>query len=174
MIRDGDVLVAQRARRFGHFFERGAAVGGGGVHVEVAANVALLHQLRQRMRLGQFDFAVVLAQLGRNPVEAQRAVDLFFGFARDAHVVFGAEQPVLAQLEAHADGALPQRDVVLFAAGEILHGRAEARVFERAHIHLQAFAAELDAGLVDTAPQHFMHLADAPPRDRAPPRRWGR
>ena len=31
-----------------------------------------------------FDFAAVLAQLGRNPGEAERFVDLLFGLARDA------------------------------------------------------------------------------------------
>ncbi len=40
VVGDGDVLVAVLARRLGHFLERGAAIGLGGVHVQVAADVA--------------------------------------------------------------------------------------------------------------------------------------
>ena len=46
MIGDGDVLVAHRVRRFGHFFERGPAVALASMHVQIAANVLQLHQLR--------------------------------------------------------------------------------------------------------------------------------
>ena len=47
VVGDGDVLVAALARGLGHLLERGAAVGLGGVHVEVAADVAQFHQFGQ-------------------------------------------------------------------------------------------------------------------------------
>ena len=47
MVRDGDVFVAALARGRGHLFQRGAAVGLGGVHVDIAADVRQLHQLGQ-------------------------------------------------------------------------------------------------------------------------------
>ena len=126
VVGDGDVLVAQRARRFGHLFERRAAVGLGGVHVQVAADVFQFHQLRQAALGRGFDFAAVLAQLRRNPGQPQRLVDPGFGFAGHPRVVLRAEQAVLAELQPHPHGARAQGDVVLLAAGEILHGRAEA------------------------------------------------
>ena len=87
MIGDGDVLVAQRAGGLGHFFERGAAVGFGGVHVQVAADVGELDQLGQAAFERGFDFAAVFAQLRRNPGQAERLVDFLFGFARHALLV---------------------------------------------------------------------------------------
>ena len=72
-------------------------------------------------------------------------------------VVRHAEQAVLAQLEPHLDGARADGDVVVLAAGEVLHGGAEALGRQRAHVHLQAFAAHFGAGLVLAAGQHFLH-----------------
>ena len=43
------ILEAERLGRLGHFFQRGAAVAGGGVVVEDAANVVDFDQLRQSM-----------------------------------------------------------------------------------------------------------------------------
>src|ERR1035438_2810552 len=47
VVRDGDVLVAECARRLGHFLQAGATIGFGGVHVQVALDVAGLHQFGQ-------------------------------------------------------------------------------------------------------------------------------
>ena len=46
-----------------------------------------------------FDFAAILTQLGRDPVQPQLAIDLVLGCAGDALVVFKREQSVLAQGE---------------------------------------------------------------------------
>ena len=73
MVRDGDVFVAQRAGRFGHLFERGAAVGLGGVHVQIAADIGELDQLRQAVFQRRFNLAAVFAQFGRNPGEPELA-----------------------------------------------------------------------------------------------------
>ena len=45
VIGDGDVLEASAAGGFDHFFERRGAVGLGGVHVEVAEDIALSDEL---------------------------------------------------------------------------------------------------------------------------------
>ncbi len=105
VVGDGDVLVAERAGGFGHLFQRGAAIGLGGVHVEVAADVGQLDQLGQAAFGGGFDFAAVLAQLGRNPRQAERLVDAGFGFAGHACIVLHAEQAVFAELQPHLHGA---------------------------------------------------------------------
>ena len=46
MVRDRDVLIAPFAASFSHLFKRGAAVGLGRVHVQIAANVREIHQFR--------------------------------------------------------------------------------------------------------------------------------
>ena len=58
------------------------AVGFGGVHVQVAAQVGAIDQPGQRSRRGRFDLAARLAQLRRNPVEAERGVDVLLGLRR--------------------------------------------------------------------------------------------
>ena len=47
MVRDRDVLVTQRPRRLRHLLQRRPPVGFRRVHVQIAANIAGLHQLRQ-------------------------------------------------------------------------------------------------------------------------------
>ena len=53
-----------------------------------------------RTRGGGLDLAAHLAQLRRNPVEAERRVDVLLALAGDRGLVGDAEQPVLVQLEA--------------------------------------------------------------------------
>ena len=47
VIGDGDVLVSERARRRGHGFDRVLAVGGRRMHLQIAAKVAQLNQVRR-------------------------------------------------------------------------------------------------------------------------------
>ncbi len=72
------------------------------------------------------DLAPILAQLGRDPLEAERFVDAFLCLAGDFLVAFDAEQAVLVQLEAQADRAVAQGDVVGLRAGEVLQRGAAA------------------------------------------------
>ena len=55
VIRDAEVLQAEFHGLVGHFFERVDAVGGGGVVVEGAAQVAEFDEARQRVFGGGFD-----------------------------------------------------------------------------------------------------------------------
>ena len=127
MIRDGDVFVAALARGRGHFFERRAAVGLGGVHVQIAADLRKLHQLRQAVLGGGFDLAPIFAQLRRNPGEA-RALrrSLPRSRRRRASPSSTLREPVFVERQAHLQRALAQRHVVFLAAGEILQRRAVA------------------------------------------------
>ena len=70
MVGEGDVFVAERARGCGHFFDGIFAVGGGGVHLQIAANVVERDELREALLFGGFDFAGVFAQLGLDVVAA--------------------------------------------------------------------------------------------------------
>src|SRR2546430_2241051 len=83
VVGDGDVLVPERPRGIGHLGDRPATVGRLGVHLQVAAHVAQLDELGEPMLARQRDLAARLAQLRRDPIEAQRVVDLRFGLPRD-------------------------------------------------------------------------------------------
>ena len=83
VVGDGDVVVAAGDAGLGHFADGVFAVGGVRVHVHVAANVLLLDEAGQAMLFGRLDFAVVFAQLGRNPVQAEGGVDLFLSGSGD-------------------------------------------------------------------------------------------
>ncbi len=82
MIGDGDVFVTHVLRRLGHLLQRRPAIGFGGVHVDVAADVFELDQRGDAAFRGGLDFAGVFAQLGRNPGEAERLVNLLLRFRR--------------------------------------------------------------------------------------------
>ncbi len=82
--------------------------------------------LRQPALERRLNLAAVLAQLGRNPRQAELLVNLLFGFAGHALLVVHAQQSVFVQRQAQFQRAGAQQDVVFLAAGEILHRRAVA------------------------------------------------
>ncbi len=74
--------------------------------MDIAANVLFFDEARQGVGGGGFDLAAVLAQLGRNPVEVERAVDVFFGCGGDLCSVIEAGERVLAERVAALERAL--------------------------------------------------------------------
>ncbi len=62
-------------RRRGHRLEVVAPVGGGRVHVEIAAQVGERDQAGERPADRGIDLAAILAQLGVDPGHAERFVD---------------------------------------------------------------------------------------------------
>ncbi len=153
---DRAVGVAARAHRAHHLLDGVAAVGAVGVHVEVGNQVLLLDQLRQRVVPRQPDLALGFAQLGRNPIQAERAVHLLLGAARDHCLV--PSEAVLVEAHALVDRELAQLDVVLLAAGEVEHRGAEGLLRDEAQVHLQP-AAQPHRGLGLALPQHLDHQA---------------
>ena len=59
------------------------AVGGIGVRMDVALQLGERDEHRQRASRRNLNFALVLAQLGRNPLQAKLSVDLFLRRTRD-------------------------------------------------------------------------------------------
>ena len=76
VVGDRQVGVAAVAAGLGHLLERVAAVGEGGVGVEVAADVADLDQLRQLALARRLQLAAALAQLRLDVGVAEALVDL--------------------------------------------------------------------------------------------------
>ena len=107
------------------------------------------------LRFGRLDLAAHLAQLGRNPVEPERRVDVLLALAGDRDIVGDAEQPVFVQLEAEADRPIAQRDVVRLRAGEVLQRGAAAVGGDEPQVGLEA-AADEDARFRVAVPEHAL------------------
>ena len=135
VVGDGDVLEPTGDRGPDHLAERALTVGGGGVHVEVAADVGHLHERGQLPPFRQRDLAAPLAEFRGNPGQADRLVDLVLGPAGHAgtlrwarRVVASRHDPVdavLVDCQPPVAGAGPQPHVVLLRSGEILQGGPE-------------------------------------------------
>ncbi len=78
VVGDGDVGEAAGEGGFGHLTDGVAAVGGVGVHVEVAADVGQGDELGEGVGGGGFELASVFAEFGWDVVEVQGVVDGFF------------------------------------------------------------------------------------------------
>src|SRR6266545_3558495 len=95
------------------------AVGGIGVGVEVAADVAHLHQPGELAFERGLDLARVLPQLGGDPRKPDRRVHLLLGLACHAPSRRVAEDPVLGDLEPLLHRHLADPDIVLLGASEV-------------------------------------------------------
>ena len=93
VVRNRHVLVTESAAHLHHRFDRVTAVAELGVHVEIAADVALRQQRRQRMALCGLDLVRAVANLGGNERQAERGVNLLLGRGRTKRAV-GAPEAV--------------------------------------------------------------------------------
>ena len=114
MVGDSDVLVAKLAGRFRHLFNRVLAVAGRAVHLQVALHVLQGNQLRQLMVFGGRNFAGILSQLGRDEIQLQFRINLFFGPPSDALFTLEGCERVFVERKPHVVGAAAQCHVVLF------------------------------------------------------------
>ena len=83
VVADAEVFEAEFLRGQRHLFQGGDAVAVGRVVVEDAADVRLLDEHREFLFLGDGDLIGVLAQLGRDVVEAESLVDVRLGLRGD-------------------------------------------------------------------------------------------
>ena len=80
---------------------------------------------RQRRRRRRLELAAALAQLGRDPRQAEPRVDLLLGRAAHRLARLVVEDPVLGDVQPAADRRLAQLHVVRLGAGEVLQHVAE-------------------------------------------------
>ncbi len=135
------------------------AIGGGGVAVQIAAQVVALDEGGQASVPRGLELAPLLAQFRRDPRQAEGLVDARLGVAGDAGVVLDAEQAVLVQLESLAYRAIAKLDVVRLAAGEVLQRGATRGWRHQPQIGLQALA-ETDAALGRPLPEDTLHAPE--------------
>ncbi len=154
--------------RGGHLIERMVAVGFRGVIMEDAAQVGELDELRQFARFGGVDLAVALAELRRDPRQAERAEDFFFagGAGRGGLLVDGLEAP-LAHAEPAAERAMAHGDVMLLGTRKVMEREIELLGRDDAEVGLEA-VLEAHAGLRLAVGGDFLHarVGDEPVHDR--------
>ena len=88
MVGDANVFVAHVPCRIGKLFDLTVAVGGNGVHVEVAFDIGEFNQLGEVMVLCRLNLAPVFAQHRDDIVEAELIVNLLLDGAGDHFVAF--------------------------------------------------------------------------------------
>ncbi len=127
VIGHGEVLVAALHGRAGHLLDRVVpVVRPRRVAVQIAAQLAVAHELRELTAARGLQLAEVLAQLRRDRLVAEREVELVLvGDPRDLAGLHGGDA-VLGDRETAAHGVLAQRDVVLLRAREVLEQVAVA------------------------------------------------
>ena len=140
VIGDGDELRPQRVGGADHLLQGGPPVGPGGVAMHESADVALLDQLGQRALRGQLQLAQVLAQLGRDGLQPEQAVQCLFGFRLQRRSAVEAGEPVLGDAEALVPRDPAQLDVVLLASGEVVQRGGELRHAHHPQVRLQPVA----------------------------------
>ncbi len=140
VVGDGEVVVAPLLGGQRHFPDREFAVGGGGVGVKVALDPRQGDELGERALGGGLDLALVLAQLGRDPRQAELVVDLLLGAAGDPLVPL--EETIFVELPTAFHGPFTQADIVGLGAGEVVERGAIARPRHHPQIDLRAGAED--------------------------------
>ena len=67
------------------------------MHVHIATQISEVDEAGEGTLERGLDLPAHLSQLRRDPLEAERRVDVFLALAGDAHIVFGPEQAVFVQ-----------------------------------------------------------------------------
>jgi len=150
VIGDGEIFVAERLGGGDQLGDGALSVGRVGVEMEITAKLALLDERREVTGGRGVDLAVVLAELRRDVIESERLVHRALRLAGDpaSDALAGVgivdvghvEDAVLVHLQPRIECAIPDHDVVVAAAGEIL---------KRTPPFLGGDDAEIDAQSVD-------------------------
>jgi len=109
------------------------------MHVQVARQIGELDERRQAALAGGFDLAPVLAQLWRDPGQAERSVRRLLRFS--GKTLLAMEQAVFVAFPAARDCQIAQRDVVRLGTGELQQCGAGAGAGPGHHAQVRLNAA---------------------------------
>ena len=107
------------------------------------------------MVFGGSDFAGVFAQLGRDEIQLEFRINLFFGAPGHALFTLQSSQGIFVERKSHVIGAPAQGHVVLFRPGKIKQGSAEVFFFEHSNVDLQSIL-QREADLVFSVRQRLI------------------
>ena len=110
--------------------------------MQIAGEIADLDERRQAALTRRLELARVLAQLRRDEVVAEMAVDLFLRLGGEHCPSLDSRDAVLGDREATANGILAQRDVVILRAAEVLQQVAIALRRHDPQIETQSVAGD--------------------------------
>ena len=170
VVGDRHVLVPACAHGLDHVEQRVLAVAAPvAVQVQVAAQIRELDEVRQLVPPRELELAVVLAQLRRNDLVAEVAIDLVLvGRAEDLAALGVLDAPLR---DAHAAplGVLAHAHVVALRAGEVLEQVAVALGRHDTQVELHAVVGE-HGGLGGAVAEHLgdERLLDEPGGQRRP------
>ena len=156
VIGDRQIRKSPRNRGLGHLSRSGMPVGGVSMRMDVALQLCERDEHRQRASRRNLNFALILAQLGRDPLQTKPSVDLFLGRTRDGVATSDGSKPVLGETQALASCSLAQRHVVRLRTREVLQERTPLRRFDHPQIHLHPVVQD-DRGLRIAKRRHVLH-----------------
>ena len=148
--------VAQGARGEGHHLDRVDPIGPVRMYVRVAAHVGQRDELGKATGERGLDLATVLAQLGRDPGQAEALVDLVFGGNRLHLAALHDLEALLREGQAALERHAAQGDVVLLAAGEVDQMATPSGRWADHQVDLGAVGQD-DARLVGTGVEHVLN-----------------
>ena len=175
VVGDRHVLVSARPHGLDDIEQRVLAVAAPvAVQVQVAADVRRLDELGQLVGARELQLAVVLAQLGRDRLVAEVAVDLVLVRRAEDLAALGVLDAPLRDAHAAPLGVLAHAHVVALRAREVLQQVAVALERHDAQVELDAVVGQ-DRGLRRAVAEHLgdERLLDQPRGQRGPVARGG-
>ena len=127
------------------------------VDMQVPPDLVQRDERGQSAFCGGLHLASVLAQLRRDPGQAETAVDILLGGPGDAFLAL--ENAVLVDLQPLGLREAAQLDVVVLRAGEVLKGGAEALRRHNSQVNLKPLS-RADAALRAARRQHLRHVVE--------------
>src|ERR1700730_17552806 len=133
MFGNTEIFQSKCLRALRHFFERVMSVARERVAMERAAHIFRLDQFWKAVFFSRFEFAAVLAQLRRNKIEIDRAIELGFiadlrnfdcrSFLARFWVRSQWRETILIKRPAAFESTVPHLDIVLLAASEVVESK---------------------------------------------------
>ena len=138
VVGDGHIFVAHCGHGGDHCLQGKLAVAPVAVHMQVAAQVGFRYQVGQAAAAGGLQLVGAPPEFGGDPGQAEAGVEGFLVGEMLGHAGFNYGNAVLVERQALPVGVVPQPDVVLLAAGEVLEHCAHPVGLAEAQVNLDA------------------------------------
>ena len=127
-----------------------------GLHI--AADVLDCDELWDLVVECEFNFALVFAHFGRNPLHIEASEDFFFGSSCQACVGGFVKESVFVEFPSAGSGEFPESDIVVFGSGEVHECGAPLVGLDQSEVNLSSVVADQDAGFGFAGGKDFFHI----------------